>query len=112
MKKTRLSRADSTKEMPREPDLYCALADLNHRFEQIHECLARLDEAGVLRGRFARHSIAIGRATLRETCAWINFELLQVLHQRAEHDLARFERIRRGLEKPLRGSTRRTNRRT
>jgi hypothetical protein len=77
------------------------LAEINRHFEQIHECLARLDGSGGFRGRFAQQSIAICRATLSETCAWINFEVLQVLHDRAERDLARFGRIRHRLEKAL-----------
>jgi hypothetical protein len=78
-----------------------ALANLNQHFKQIHECLDHLEESGAFRGAFARRSIAVCRASLNETCAWINFEALQVLHDRAERDLARFERIRHRLEKAL-----------
>jgi hypothetical protein len=84
---------------------YSDLAEINRHFEQISECLARLDESGAFRGRFARQSIAICRATLGETCSWINFEVLQVLHDRAERDLARFGRIRHRLEKALERSS-------
>lgn len=87
--------------------LHETLASLNHHFDQVQECLDRLDKAGAFRTGFARQSIAICRATLSETCAWINFEMLQVLHARAERDLARFGRVRHQLEKALTSSRKR-----
>ena len=86
-----------------------ALANLNQHFQQIHECLAQLEESGVFRGKFARRSIAICRATLNETCAWINFEVLEKLHGRAERDLARYGRVRHQLEKAFERSGKRSS---
>jgi hypothetical protein len=47
------------------------------------------------------------KATLRETGAWFNFEILQILEDREERDLAYFGRIRHELEKALAGSGKR-----
>lgn len=54
--------------------------------------------------RHQQQSIAICQAALKETRAWLDFEILQVLEDREERDLAYFGRIRHKLEKTLAGS--------
>jgi hypothetical protein len=84
--------------------IYEALFALNHNFDEILVGVDRLRDVGLFRNRFQRQSIAISQATLRETRSWFNFEILQILEDREERDLAYFGRIRHALEKALAGS--------
>ncbi len=83
--------------------IYEALVALNHNFEEILVGVDRLHDLDLFRNRFQRQSIAISQATLKETRAWFNFEILQILEDREERDLAYFGRIRHALEKALAG---------
>jgi hypothetical protein len=40
------------------------------------------------------------RATLEETRAWVNFEVVEVLHQKEEREWTSLARLRQRLEKP------------
>jgi len=84
--------------------IYEAFVALNYNFDEILVGVDRLRDVGLFRNRFQRQSIAICQATLRETRAWFNFEILQILEEREERDLAYFGRIRHELEKALAGS--------
>jgi hypothetical protein len=84
--------------------IYETLFALNHNFDDILVRVDRLRDLGLFRNRFQRQSIAICQATLKESRAWFNFEILQILEDREEHDLAYFGRIRYDLEKTLAGS--------
>jgi hypothetical protein len=84
--------------------IYETLFALNHNFDDILVRVDRLRDLGLFRNRFQRQSIAICQATLKETRAWFNFEILQILENREERDLAHFGRIRHDLEKALEGS--------
>jgi hypothetical protein len=84
--------------------IYEELFTLNHNFDEILVRVDRLRDLGLFRNRFQRQSIAICQATLKETRAWFNFEILQILEDREERGLAYFGRIRHELEKALAGS--------
>jgi hypothetical protein len=81
--------------------IYENLFALNQSFDGILDRVNRLHNSGLFRNHFQRQSIAICRATLQESRAWLNFEILQILEHREEHGLAYFGRIRRDLEKAL-----------
>jgi len=85
-------------------DLYESLFALDHNFSEILVSVERLRNQGLFRDRFQRQSIAICQAALKETRAWFNFEILQILLNREEGDLAHFDRIRHEQEKALAGS--------
>jgi len=73
----------------REP-VYESLAAMNHDFECVLAELARLHELGMLNQDLAN----ILRTVVKETRAWTNFDLLQILLLREQDDLARFRRLR------------------
>jgi hypothetical protein len=108
MIKTPASRKRKHAKEPREGAMNLAIYDtlfaLNHNFDDILVRVDRLRDLGLFRDRFQRQLIAICQATLKETRAWFNFEILQILEDREERNLAYFGRIRHDLEKTLAGS--------
>ena len=79
--------------------IYEALATLNRDFEQILRDLDRFEELCVFPQRWQRKLVKTWRATVEETRAWGNFEVLEVLHEKEEREWVRFGRIRQLLEK-------------
>ena len=69
----------------REP-VYESLNALNHDFECVLAELARLHELGM----FNRDLANILRIVVKETRAWANFELVEILLQREQDDWTRF----------------------
>jgi hypothetical protein len=61
--------------------------------------LDRLEAQRLLPRRWQRKFLKAWRATLEETRAWANFEVVEVLHQREEREWVRFARIRQRAEK-------------
>ena len=80
----------------REP-VYESLNALNHDFECVLAELARLHELGM----FSRDLANILRIVVKETRAWANFELVEILQQREQDDWTRFGRLHRRWEKKL-----------
>jgi hypothetical protein len=78
--------------------IYDALATLNRDFEQVLSDLQRLEAMRLFPRRWQRKFLRTWRATLEETRAWANFELIEVLHQREEREWVSFSRIRRQSE--------------
>ena len=76
------------------------LATLNRDFEQVLSDLERLEGLRLFPRRWQREFLKVWRTTLEETRAWVNFEVLEVLHHREEREWARFGRIRQRSEKP------------
>jgi len=72
----------------REP-VYESLNALNHDFECVLAELARLHELGM----FNRDLANILRIVVKETRAWANFELVEILQQREQADWTRFGRL-------------------
>ena len=98
-KNTRIShRADSAKSY-RKAQAYEALAVFNRDVEWVLEDLERLEALGLLPQRWQRRFLKVWRATLEETRAWTNFELVDVLGQKEEREWVRFSRIRLRAEK-------------
>lgn len=87
------------KAVPDKAAVYGAMSDLNQNLERVLLDLDRLKTVGMFRSRFQRQSLATCQATLEETQAWINFEAMETLHEREQHDRAHFGRIRRRWEK-------------
>ena len=79
--------------------VYEALATLNRGFEQVLCDLERLEELRVFPHRWQRKFLKTWRATLEETRAWANFEVVEVLHQREDREWTSFGRIRQRSEK-------------
>ena len=75
--------------------VYEALATMNRGFEQVLGDLERLEELRLFPRPWQRNFLKTWRATLEETRAWANFEVVEVLHQREERDWVGFGRIRR-----------------
>jgi hypothetical protein len=71
------------------------LATMNRGFEQVLGDLERLEELRLFPRPWQRNFLKAWRATLEETRAWANFEVVEVLHQREERDWVGFGRIRR-----------------
>ena len=80
--------------------VYDALAILNRDFEQVLADLERLEGLRLFPRRWQREFLKVWRATLEETRAWVNFDVVEVLHHREEREWARFGRIRQRSEKP------------
>src|SRR5712692_8143427 len=80
----------------REP-VYGRLEVMNHDFECVLAELARLHELGM----FNRDLANILRTAVKETRAWANFELVEILQQREQDDWTRFGRMHRRWEKKL-----------
>ena len=78
---------------------YAALAAFNRDVDLVLEDLDRLGALGLLPDRWQRRFLKICRGTLEETRAWTNFEFVDVLRQKEEHEWAHFARIRRRAEK-------------
>ncbi len=101
---------------------YEALATLNRDFEQVLGDLDRLGAQRLFPHRWQRKFLKAWRATLEETRAWANFEVVEVLHQREEREWLRFSRLRQRAEKqseppddvalPLKPRLRKSRRRT
>jgi hypothetical protein len=87
-------------ENPPKGLVYDALATLNRDFEQLLDDLRRFEALRVFPRRWQRKSLKLWRATLQETRAWANFEVIEVLHQREEREWVVFSRIRQRSEKP------------
>jgi hypothetical protein len=79
--------------------VYEALAGFNRSFEQVLQELERLATLDLFPDRWQRRVFKACRATLEETRAWANFELIEVLHQREEREWVHFARIRKQAEK-------------
>jgi hypothetical protein len=73
---------------------YDDLAAFNRNFEQVLDDLERLGALGLLPDRWQRRFLKICRATLEETRAWINLEVVEVFHEREEREWVRFGRVR------------------
>jgi len=78
---------------------YEALATLNRDFEQVLGDLDRLEAQRLFPRRWQRKFLKAWRATLEETRAWANFEVVEVLHQIEEREWVRFARLRQRAEK-------------
>jgi hypothetical protein len=78
--------------------VYEALAGFNRNFEQVLQDLERLATLDLFTHRWQRRAFKAWRATLEETRAWANFEVIEVLHQTEEREWTRFGRRRRRLE--------------
>jgi hypothetical protein len=91
-------QAGSPKNVPKV-QVYEALATLNRDFEQVLRDLERLEELRLFPRRWQRKFLKTWRATLEETRAWVNFEVVEIVHQREEQEWVRFGRIRQQSEK-------------
>jgi hypothetical protein len=80
--------------------VYGALATLNRDLEQVLDDLERLEALRLFPRDWQRKSLKVWRAGFEETRAWINFEVIEVLHQKEEREWIRFGRIRQQSEKP------------
>jgi hypothetical protein len=80
--------------------VYDAIATLNRDFEQVLSDLERLEGLHIFPRRWQRKFLKVWRATLEETRAWVNFEVVEVLHQKEEREWGSFARTRQRLEKP------------
>ena len=80
--------------------MYDAIATLNRDFEHVLSDLERLEGLRLFPRRWQREFLKVWRATLEETRAWVNFEVLEILHQKEESEWARFGRNRQRLHKP------------
>jgi len=93
------SRRAAAPENPPKTLVYDALAVLNRDFEQVLADLQRLEELRLFPRRWQRNFLKTWRATLEETRAWANFEVIEVLHQTEEREWVGFGRIRQRSEK-------------
>jgi hypothetical protein len=79
--------------------VYEALAGFNRNFEQVLQDLERLATLDLFTERWQQRAFKACRATLEETRAWANFEVIEVLHQTEERDWTRLGRRRQRREK-------------
>src|SRR5258707_3771778 len=78
--------------------VYETLHFLNQDFQQVLNDIARLQELGVFQ-RDLGHIISV---VVKETRAWANFELAEILQQREQDDWTHFGRLHNRWEKKLR----------
>jgi hypothetical protein len=78
--------------------VYEVLAGFNRSFEQVLLDLERLATLDLFTERWQRSAYKTCRATLEETRAWANFEVIEVLHQTEQREWTRLGRRRRRLE--------------
>ena len=78
--------------------VYETLFALNRGFEQVLADFARLQELGV----FQRDLGHIFSVVVKETRAWANFELVEILQLREQDDWTHFGRLHNRWEKKLR----------
>jgi hypothetical protein len=90
----RKSTGDSTSNKVEKALVYEALAAINRHVQDVLQDLDDLRALGLFDSRFRRQSLRAFQATIEETRAWINFGLVEVLHEREERDRARFSSIR------------------
>jgi hypothetical protein len=93
------SPRDGVSEVTPKVLIYEALATLNRDFEQVLGDLERLEELRLFPHRWQRMFLKTWRATLEETRAWANFEVVEILHHKEERDWVDFGRIRQRSEK-------------
>jgi hypothetical protein len=98
-KNTKNSRRATFPENPPKTQVYDALAVLNRDFEQVLDDVQRLEDLRLFPRRWQRKFLTTWRATLEETRAWANFEVIEVLHQREEREWVSFGRLRQRSEK-------------
>jgi hypothetical protein len=77
---------------------YETLSALNQYVEQVLQNLERLRQLGLFETPFRRQSLKACRATIKETRAWINFEITEYLHDQEQRNWVRFGKIRRRWE--------------
>jgi hypothetical protein len=86
------------KDAPGKLLLYEMLYDVNRSFDQVLRELERLQQFGLFRGhRFLKSC----QLAVKETRAWANIEILEILRDREESDWARFGSVRGAREKEL-----------
>src|SRR5690242_2405375 len=78
--------------------VYETLHSLNQAFEQVLSSLAHLHDFPFFRREFLREI----QVVVEETRAWVNFDLMEVMHSREQDDWTRFGRLRLQLEKKYR----------
>ena len=75
--------------------VYETLHSMNQAFEQVLADFRRLQEFPFFRREFLNHF----QVVIEETRAWANFDVVETMHQREQHDWARFGRLRQRWEK-------------
>ena|SRR5579859_2647315 len=78
--------------------VYEALHSLNQAFEQVLANLRHLQAFPFFRREFLREF----QVVVEETRAWVNFDLIEVMHSREQDDWTRFGRLRLQCEKKYR----------
>jgi hypothetical protein len=96
---SRKATAVSTSTQVEKAFVYETLAALNRHVKNVLGDLDRLRALGLFDSKFRRESGRICQAMIEETRTWINFGLVEVLHEHEERDRARFGRIRDQWEK-------------
>ena len=76
--------------------IYELLSDVNRSFDGILAGLERIQKSSWFRHRRLIQTIELA---VRETQAWTTFEILEVLHERAEREWTRLGRLRSRREK-------------
>jgi hypothetical protein len=71
---------------------------INQGYAQIIDSLQRLEQLGLFQGN-NRRALAQGlRLAVEETCSWINFEVAEVVQDRARSDWSRLGQLRKEWE--------------
>jgi hypothetical protein len=86
------------KPAPQKLRVYEALFTLNQAFEQVLSNLQHLQDFPFFRREFLREI----QVVVEETRAWVNFDLVEVMHSREQDDWTRFGRLRNQYEKKYR----------
>src|SRR5262245_5750026 len=75
--------------------VYETLHSLNQAFEQVLADFRRLEQSSFLRRDFMRHF----QTVIEETRCWANFEIVEAMHSREQHDWAGYGIQRRRWDK-------------
>lgn len=87
------SRTESAKKGGSGLGVYEAVLGLNQGFEQVADDLDRLEGLGLFEGGNRRTLVQGLRLAVDETRNWINFEVAEVLNDRARSDWSRLGQL-------------------
>jgi hypothetical protein len=92
------NRTESTKKSEPGLGVHEAVFALNQGFAQVADSLQKLEDLGLFEGSNRRTLVQGFHLAIDETLQWINFEVAEVLHDRARSDWSRLGQLRQKWE--------------
>jgi hypothetical protein len=92
------NRTESTKKSEARLGVHAAVLALNQGFAQVADSLQKLEHLGLFEGSNRRTLVQGFHLAVDETLNWINFEVAEVLHDRARREWSRLGQLRQKWE--------------